>query len=78
MFCTLYVCSRNKMWVCMAADANQQGCHTFATSCTYRILEDDADVDDDVARLLEGTGGDPDIIRGKASGLLPGQRGLTL
>jgi hypothetical protein len=32
----------------------------------YRMLEEDADVDEDVARLLEGTGGDPDAIREKA------------
>jgi hypothetical protein len=29
------------------------------------MLEDDADVDDDVAKLLDGTGGDPDKIRSK-------------
>lgn len=36
-----------------------------ATRLCCRILEDDADVDDDVARLLEGTDGDPDLIREK-------------
>jgi len=30
-----------------------------------RVLEEDADVDDDVADLLKGTGGDPDKIRAK-------------
>jgi hypothetical protein len=30
---------------------------------TGRILEEDADVDEDVAAVLKGTGGDPDRIR---------------
>jgi hypothetical protein len=35
-----------------------------------RVLEEDADVDEDVAKLLDGTDGDPDKIREKASPLI--------
>lgn len=40
----------------------------IAACTTNRILEEDADVDDDVADLLQGTGGDPDVIRSRVSG----------
>ncbi len=37
--------------------------HSPPSSSEPRILEEDADVDEDVARVLEGTDGDPDKIR---------------
>ena len=53
--------------------------HTHTHTCSYthslphslgRVLEEDADVDDDVAKLLDGTDGDPDKIREKVCACL--------
>lgn len=49
-------------------------CVVFPCGCVVwaaRILEEDADNDPDVARLLEGTGGDPEAIREKAGVPIP-------
>eukprot|EP00955_Chlamydomonas_euryale_P069766 360578-Chlamydomonas_euryale.AAC.5 len=40
-----------------------QGSAAWCPACIIRIMEEDADVDEDVARVLEGTDGDPDRIR---------------